>query len=360
MNLSVIGASGSVGREIAIQLVRDHTLAGNETLQLIGGDPHSPHPHLVEGLRADLLDAYAEIAPEIQVEEDLTAINGDVVVMTAGQTFPRTAEQIGHASRDDLAANNLVVFERFARALAVNRAEPPLCVIVTNPVELGVHVFSQHLPREYVIGMGAHSDSLRFRAEIAGDLGVRRQRVQGYVVGEHGAGMVPLWSSVRLAGIPEQQRSSVLKNLKPIAPEEFPARLAEETKRLVALLQEAGQDGPARAYEFIATLSPELRVALKPIATHYTEAKTIVATAHAALDLIVWILQGRAVEVSVQYQHCGENGIYGPFGARVIMAGKVEQLLPVENYSPGELDLIRAGNATIKDKMERWCGRTAS
>ncbi len=360
MNISVIGASGAVGREIASQLMRDHTLEQNETLQLIGGDPHSPHPHLVEGLRADLLDAYSETASEIEVVEDLGAINGDIVVMSAGRTFATAPEQVSHASRDELAANNLPIFERFARGIATTaRAEPPLCIIVTNPVELGVQIFSEHLPREYVIGMGAHSDSLRFRAEIAHDLGVRRQRVQGYVVGEHGAGMVPLWSSVRVAGRPELQHDSLLeKHLKAIPPEEFPARVAEETKLLVGMLQGGGLDGPARAYEHISTLPPELRVALKPLATHYTEAKTIMATAHATLDLIRWNLHGRAVEVSVQYQHRGENGIEGPFGARVIMAGRVEQLLSNDSCTPAELAVTQACQQNIRAKIQQWCGRS--
>ena len=64
MNISIIGASGGVGREIVVQLLRDRVLEGRETLQLIGGDPHSAHPHLLQGFRADLLDAYSEIAPQ--------------------------------------------------------------------------------------------------------------------------------------------------------------------------------------------------------------------------------------------------------------------------------------------------------
>jgi malate dehydrogenase len=362
VNISIIGAAGGVGREIAIQLVRDHTLENNETLQLIGGDPHSPHPHLLQGLRADLLDAYAEIAPEIEVIDDLTAIKADLVIMTAGETFATAPEQIGHASRDELAASNFPIFERFARSVAaITRAEPPLCIIVSNPVELAVHVFAEHLPREYVVGMGSHSDSLRFRAEIACDLGVRRQRVQGYVVGEHGAGMVPLWSSVGVAGMPELKADHLLEQrLKAIPAEEFPDRLAEATKRFVTVLREGGQDGLARAYSYIDTLPPELRVALKPLATHYTEAKTIVGTAHATLDLIRWILHGRAVEVSVQYQHRGERDCDVPFGARVIMAGKVEQLLSTENYTSAELALMRLSQATIRAKLDQWCGRATA
>ncbi len=356
MNISIIGASGGVGREIVIKLLRDRVLEGRETLQLIGGDPHSAHPHLLQGFRADLLDAYSEVAPQIEVVNDLEAMSGDIVVMTAGRTFATSPESVVHASRDELAAGNLPIFERFAAALAAQkRAVPPVVIIVTNPVELGVSVFSQALPRDYVIGMGAHSDSLRFRAEIAQDLGIRRQRVQGYVVGEHGAGLVPLWSSVRVSGLSADEWQAALRDkIKPLPAAEFPGAVARELKHLVSLLHDDPHDGPARAYEHIATLPPDLRVVLKPLTTHYTEAKTVVATAHAAVDLVEWILQGHSVEIAAQFQHDGENGLSGPFGARMVLAGKVEQILPLDGYTDDEISLLRASHAAVQDKIAQW------
>jgi malate dehydrogenase len=289
MNISIIGASGGVGREIAIQLIRDRVLESRGTLQLVNSDPHSPHPHLLHGLRADLLDAYAEIAPRLEVANDVEDVNGDIVVMTAGRTFATSPEQVAHASRDELARENKPIFERCARAVATDkRAAPPLVIVVTNPVELGVHIFAQYLPRECVIGMGAYSDSLRFRAEIAHDLDVRRQRVQGYIIDEHGAGLVPLWSSVRVSGLSAADWTAYRGRVA-LSAAAFPTALAAETGRLVAILRDDPHDGPLQAFEYIAGLPPELRVALKPLATHYTEAKTIVATAHATVDLVEWI-----------------------------------------------------------------------
>ena len=46
--------------------------------------------------------------------------------------------------------------------------------------------------------MGAFSDSQRFRWEIASQLGIGRQRVHAVIGGEHGLGMVPVWSTVRI------------------------------------------------------------------------------------------------------------------------------------------------------------------
>ena len=355
MNISIIGASGGVGREIAIQLIRDRCLEAHETLQLVDANPHSPHPHLLHGLRADLLDAHAEIAPQIAVANDVDSVTGDIVIMTAGRTFATTPTQINHASRDELAVSNLPIFERCAQAVAHSAQDaPPLVIIVTNPVELGVQIFTQHLPRDYVIGMGAHSDSLRFRQEIAADLGVRRQRVHGYVVGEHGAGLVPLWSSVRVSGLSATDWAAYRAHAAtPTA--DFPAILGEETQRIVGMLHDDAQRGPLRAYEHIAALSPDLRVALKPLATHYTEAKTIVATAHATVDLVEAVLQGASVEVAAQVQHQGESGLHGPCGARVVVADKVEQLLSFDSCTDDEMALIRASNRAVQSKIEQWC-----
>lgn len=356
MNISIIGASGGVGREIVVQLLRDRVLENSETLQLISVDPHSAHPHLLQGFRADLLDAYSEIAPQLEVVDDVAHISGDIVVMTAGHTFATAPDTVMHASRDELAVANLPIFERFAAALgAQGRAVPPVVIVVTNPVELGVSVFCRHLPRDYVLGMGAHSDSLRFRAEIAQDLGIRRQRVQGYVIGEHGSGMVPLWSSVRVSGFSADDWQAALREkIKPLPVAEFPSAVARELTALVALLHNDPHDGAVRAYEHIATLPPDLRVVLKPFITHYTEAKTIVATAHATVDLVEWIVQGHSVEIAAQVQHEGENGLHGPCGARLVLAGKVEQILSLATYSDDEIALLRASNATVQAKIAQW------
>ncbi len=59
----------------------------------------------------------------------------------------------------------------------------------------------------------------------------------------------------------------------------------------------------------------------------------------------------------MQYQHRGENGIQGPVGARVIMAGRAEQLLSDENCSPAELGLMGACQQNIADLPACFVGR---
>ncbi|MEN9358976.1 MAG: L-lactate dehydrogenase 2 [Verrucomicrobiota bacterium] len=357
MDISVIGASGGCGREIVNQLVRDGVLGRRELLQLVGGNPGSSRPSYLHGLRADLQDAYAESIPEIDVTDDPDQVVGDIVVMAAGATFPTDAASTrDRMKRDDLAKANIPLFERFARAIARNRSShPPLVIVVSNPVELGVAIFSRHLPRQQVLGMGAFSDSLRFRWEIASQLGLRRQRVHACMVGEHGLGMVPLWSSVRIHGLQGEELAGTVQSLRGgLAPGDYPERLMKEHQEMMARMMADPIGGPVSCLEHLGSLPPDLRVALKPFPVHYSQAKTIAATAAASVELVKALCEGRSVEVCAQYQHAGEFGLHGPIGNRVILEGGVRRIAPVDDLSDIELELLRASDRRCSAKLNEW------
>lgn len=357
MDVSIVGASGGCGREIVTQIVQQRLLESREILQLVGSNPNSRRPHLLHGFRADLQDAYAEIIPELNVTDDAEKIIGDVVVITGGQTFSTTPADIGNASRDILARANVAVFERFARALARSRsAFPPVVIIVTNPVELGVAIFARYLPRTHVIGMGAYSDSARFRWEIASDLGIRRQRVRGYMLGEHGNGMVPIWSSVRVQGMTEQEWQLLEPRLRrDLRTADFPAALAHHQRRMIEMISADHTHGAIQALDYVRELPPDLRVPLKPFAIHYTDAKTQTATAAATVELVKAVLEGRRVEVSAQYMHEGENGLHGPCSGRVLLAGTVQRVMPDrDGMTEDERNLVEQSAHNINAKIAQW------
>jgi hypothetical protein len=158
---------------------------------------------------------------------------------------------------------------------------------------------------------------------------------------------------VRVSGLSADAWTTYRDNVA-LSAAEFPVVLIAETRRVVAMLRDDPHDGVLKVFEHIAGLAPDLRVALKPLATHYTEAKTIVATAHATVDLVEWVLRGSAVEIAAQYQHDGEFGLNGPFGARLIIAGKVEQLLPPERCTSDEIELMHTSNSAMQGKIQQW------
>ena len=312
MDVSVIGASGDCGREIVAQLVALGVLEPTERLQLVGR-MEGRSSQILFGLCSDLNDAYAEKAPMLDVALRPEDIVADVIVMTAGATVAGDV-----TSRSQLASLNLNIFETYAQAIAATGYGHEVVIIVTNPVELAVEVFSRHLGRHRVIGVGAYSDTLRFRREIAADLGIRRQLVQGFVVGEHGEGMAPLWSSVQIHGMTREELRETRRRLQHgRSISDFPQEIAAEKQAVMALIK-AGKI-PA-AYAYVDGLSPDLRVVLKPFVTHLSGAKTIAATANVTVDLVQNLLQGREIVVSGQVQLAGEfYDIRTPFGAPIVV-----------------------------------------
>jgi malate dehydrogenase len=312
MDVSIIGASGDCGREIVTQLLVSRSLSPSERLQLVGR-VEGQSAQVLAGLCSDLEDAYAEMAPELDVALHPEEIVADVIVMAAGATVGGKV-----TNRAELARINLALFETYAKAIAQYGHGHEVIIIVTNPVELAVEVFSRYLGKQRVIGVGAYSDSLRFRREIANDLGIRRQLVQGFVAGEHGENMVPLWSSVRVQGMDAEELEAALTRLRRgRSLSQFPAELAQEKK---GIFEHLHQGDIQAAYAAVAQLPPDLRVVLKPYVTHLSGAKTISATANVTVDLVKTLLDGREAVISGQVQLSGEfYGIQTPFGVPIIV-----------------------------------------
>ena len=312
MDVSVIGASGDCGREIVAQLVTLGALMPTERLQLVGR-VGGRSGHILYGLCSDLNDAYAEKAPMLDVALTPEEIVADVIVMAAGATVAGSL-----TSRADLSSINLPIFEQYAQAIARHGYGHEVVIIVTNPVELAVEVFSHHLGRHRVIGVGAYSDSLRFRREIAADLGVRRQLVKGFIVGEHGEGMVPLWSSVKIHGMTADELRDARRQLRrDRSVSDFPVEVMQAKKVVTGHIQKSDI---LQAYRYVDSLPPDLRVVVKPFVTHVSGAKTITATANVTVDLVQNLLEGREVVVSGQVQLDGEfYGLRTPFGVPIVV-----------------------------------------
>ncbi len=344
MDIAIIGASGDCGREIVTQLLVSRVLLPTERLQLVGR-AEGTSARVLAGMGSDLNDAYAEMAPELDVALRPEDIVGDVIVMTAGAT-------VGGAltSRAELAAVNLPVFEQYARAIARYGSGHEVVVVVTNPQELAVEVFSQYLGRHRVVGIGAYSDSLRFRREIAVDMGVRRQLVQGFVVGEHGDRMVPLWSSVKIQGMDAEELDGALTRLRQgHAVPDFPDYVSQERTAVLALVK-AGDI--SAAYDYVDRLSPDLRVVIKPFITHLSGAKTISATANVTVDLVKALMDGREIVVSGQVQLRGEFcDIHTPMGVPIVLTPfGWTQVIPIPIWNEEE-KLLRQMAAFLSQRL---------
>ncbi|MFC8192585.1 lactate dehydrogenase [Cellulomonas sp. NPDC057328] len=319
MDVAVLGATGDVGRQVCTQLVERQVLPTTSRLQLVGR-PGGSSGRAVHGLRADLVDAYDEHAPVLDVALDPADVVADVVVVAAGRTVPPRSDGVP-PSRAELAAENAAVFRDYADALAAHGSGSEVVVVVSNPVELGVAVMAERLGRHRVIGMGAWLDTLRFRREIAVQLGVRRHRVGGFVGGQHGDDAVPLWSTVRISGLDLAERQRAVARLRggrTLAT--FPAEVARAKADLLAL---AATD-IADAFALIDSWPPDLRALARPWMTHQSGAKTATGTASATIDLLETVLDGRDIVVAGQVALAGEvavggEPVHGVLGVPVVL-----------------------------------------
>jgi len=351
LDISVIGAGGAIGREIVAQLVAGRVLKPTERLQLVGKRGGASE-RVLYGLRSDLTDAYAENAPQMDIALGPEEVVGDVIVMAAGAT-PGPSESGGTMSRDDVAHANLPVFAAHARALAAHGQGHEVVLMVTNPVELGVAVMARELGARRVIGIGAYSDTLRFRREIATDLGVPRQLVSGYVAGEHGANLVPLWSSVRVYGLNDGETADAVHALRGGGRlTDYPARVASARDSIQHLVMTE----TCAAFEAVETFPPDIRVQLRPELTHLSGSRTVMATANVTVDMVRQMMEGREMSVAGQVMLEGEGvyGIRGVLGLPLLASnqGVVRVLSPP--LWQEEARALHEAAAAITEKVNRW------
>jgi L-lactate dehydrogenase len=84
----------------------------------------------------------------------------------------------------------------------VAAAPDAVLVAVTDPPDPLADLTRALAGHERVLSTGTTIDTLRFRVQLAAQLGVHPSAVEGLVVGEHGTTEVMLWSSVRVGGAP--------------------------------------------------------------------------------------------------------------------------------------------------------------
>ena len=358
MDVAIVGASGACGRMIATHLLADRVLEPYERLQLVGR-AGGPSQRSLPGLRTDLRDAFSETTPQVDVALGPEDVVADIVVMAAGQTFDPldAADPAGSLadmpSRDDLATANCAIFEAHAEALARLGAGHEIVLVLSNPVELGVEVFSRHLGRHRVIGIGAYSDTLRFRREIATELGVRRQMVSGFVLGEHGSGMVPAWSTVKVQGMAADEVDRAVRIMrKGTVLADFPDRLAAEADRLLAHMV---SPNAAEAFVFLASMPPDMRTYLKPWVTHMSGGLTANVTAMVTVDLVKTVLAGHEVVAAGQVRLDGEAyDVHGPLGVPVVITPQGWTQVVPPQLREEEVKLLRRTARDINEKIEGW------
>ena len=187
--VSVVGA-GRVGSAVANALV---LLRACDRVVLF--DRNSAR---AEGEAWDIADAIPLLSEmEIVPSADYADLGAsEAVVVTVGAT------RAPGESRLDLLGSNAAITAEVIREL--DRVSPDAVVIlVSNPVDVltRIAIETSARPARLLIGSGTVLDGARLRHRLGELLGVEKEDVHVYVVGEHGDSSFPVWSSATVGAI---------------------------------------------------------------------------------------------------------------------------------------------------------------
>ena len=148
----------------------------------------------------------------------------DLIVITAGRNR-RPGE-----SRLDMANENLRILYSVIESVRQYYTRGVILVI-SNPVDILTYKASEWmgLPNGTVFGTGCLLDSSRFVRLIADYVGLSTGVVNGYLIGEHGDGQVPVWSRVTIGGIPVREYCD---NVGLVWEEEVRVRIAQKARAM--------------------------------------------------------------------------------------------------------------------------------
>ena len=121
----------------------------------------------------------------------------DLIIVTAGRN-----RKPGE-TRLDMVNENLKILHSVIGAVRKYYTRGVI-LIISNPVDILTYKASEwmELPNGMVFGTGCLLDTSRFVRLIADYMGLSTGVVNGYLIGEHGDGQVPVWSRVTIGGIP--------------------------------------------------------------------------------------------------------------------------------------------------------------
>lgn len=347
MNVSIIGAAGGVGRELTITLIQEGLLDKNERLQLVGRKGSQSDQKLY-GLKMDILDSFSEIIPEIDIVNTPEWVNGDIIIMVAGEPLYLSSNS-NLSNRDMLGEKNIELFYSFGESVAKNSPDA-IVIVVTNPVELGVHIFSKYIPRYQVLGIGAFIDTLRFRRELAEEFSVRRQRVQGFVLGEHGMGFVPIWSSVKIYGLDEDYCKGKLKTFYDTP---YKHDILNHWREISKRMKEGEMEALCDQWP---KLTPDERAFFSPFISNYTGAHALVGTSGAIMRLIRSIKASNETLSACQIKVEGEFlGIHSVIGVPVIICNRgVLSVETLDGLWDSEKTALKDVAGKVSEKLIKW------
>ena len=203
-------------------------------------------PGLAAAFAEELKHVTASIGLDVEInscERDEEVHDADIILVSAGQ--PRIPGV--KMTRRDLAVQNGKVVKEVSQATISNNPRAKY-IVISNPVDAMAMVCKKYTKADFVISTGTNLESLRFRSKLASALGVAVSSVEGWVGGEHGDAAIPLWSTVKVAGLPLE--SYLASNQKALLKDEIGIYVKSVSKLIVDNIG-ATEFGPAASFRDI-------------------------------------------------------------------------------------------------------------
>jgi len=233
VHIGVIG-TGRVGGEVAFSLIFERYVTELSLADIA--------PKVAEMVKEELCHVMAAHGFDIKInayENSSQVKDTDLIVIAAG--FPRTSEM----SRRDLATKNARIVKEIVES-TVDSNLRAWYFVITNPVDAMATLASKTVQgKRPVIGTGTNLETARFRTILSRELDVPMGTVEGYVGGEHGEAAVPLWSTVKIDGLP---LDDYLKKTKKILDKAKCENYVKEVSREIIRVLGGTRHGPAGCF----------------------------------------------------------------------------------------------------------------
>lgn len=131
--------------------------------------------------------------------------NCDLIIITAGR-----GRKPGE-TRLDMTNENVEILRNVVDSLKPHYNKG-IIMVISNPVDILTQKVSEwmNLPNGMVMGTGCILDTSRFIRAIADYLNISTGVINGYIIGEHGDGQVPVWSKASVGAIPIEEYCNAL------------------------------------------------------------------------------------------------------------------------------------------------------
>ena len=123
--------------------------------------------------------------------------NCDLIIITSGRN-----RRVGE-SRLDLAKDNIAIIDDIVSKIKPHY-DRGVILMISNPVDILTYRCTQlmDLPKGRVFGTGNLLDTSRLTRIVSDYTGLNTEMIRANIVGEHGDGQIPIWSTLAIAGVP--------------------------------------------------------------------------------------------------------------------------------------------------------------